>query len=500
MQKAFIRLFELDSDTMLKLYNTLIRKKMPFKPIHDKLVGLYTCGITAYYSPHIGNMRTYINEDVIRRVIQRNGYSVTHIQNVTDVGHLVSDADTGEDKLRLAAEKEHRTMRSIADFYTKMFTDDMESLNILMPSLMPKPSEHIPEIISLIKRIDEKGFLYKAEDGMYFDTAKFKSYGELTGMTLKELLDNLKAGARVDVVKGKKNITDFVVWRFAHGDEKEMIWDSPWGRGFPGWHIECSALSMKYLGEHFDIHTGGVDHIAIHHTNEIAQSEAATGQKFVNYWMHMNFLVVEGQKMSKSLRNIFTVQDILGRGYNPLAFRLFMMSGHYRQILNFTFEGLDNAVKTLNGMYSFLERLGEVKNTAKNLDTNDFKKAITTHKKLFFKALNDDINTPQSLAEMHAVISETNSRKESGKLNKAEARFVAKVMLTFDEVLGLNFAEHVSAKKEPLAAEIKKLVDERETARKSKDFKKADEIRKLLGEKYHIVLEDTKDGVVWHKP
>ncbi len=482
---------------MLKLYNTLTHRKQAFKPISDSRVGMYACGITAYYLAHIGNLRKYVNDDVLRRILQHRGYAVEHVQNITDVGHLASDADEGEDKLRLEADKEHKSMRDIAAFYTNIFLKDFRLINILPPSRMPKASENVEEMLDLIRKLDEKGYLYKTEDGVYFDTSKFKDYGRLTGMGFRQLNESLKAGARVELIKGKRNITDFAVWRLATSHMTEMVWGSPWGKGYPGWHIECSAMSMKYLGKHYDIHTGGVDHIQVHHTNEIAQSEAATGEKVVNYWFHGEFLIVADQKMSKSLRNIYTLQDIIEKGYPPLALRLFYLSGHYRQQLNFTLEALTNAANTLRGTHLFMQRLNEVKSTAKNEDSSEFRKRIAAHKKAFFKALDDDINMPHALAELHAIISVTNSREAEGKLNKSEARSVTRTMLELDEILGLDFDKYANAKKEPLAVEVEKLIQEREDARKAKDFQRADEIRRILKETYHIVLEDTRDGVKW---
>ena len=286
---------------MLRLYNTLTRKKEKFIPISDRKVGFYSCGITAYFYPHIGNMRRYVMDDIVKRTMLHDKYYVTHVENITDVGHLVGDANTTDDKMRVEAEKEHKTMKAVAMFYFGIFENDMKLLNIIKPSKMPFASEHVPEMISLIKKLDDKGFLYRLDSGIYFDTSRFKDYGRLTGSDFDTLNAQLKGGARVERVAGIRNITDFAVWRFAEGTD--MIWDSPWGRGFPGWHIECSVLSMMELGEHFDVHTGGVDHIAVHHSNEIAQSESATGKKFVNYWVHHEFLTVNGQKMSKSLGN-----------------------------------------------------------------------------------------------------------------------------------------------------------------------------------------------------
>jgi cysteinyl-tRNA synthetase len=483
---------------MLFLYNSLTHKRQSFKPIGDKHVGMYSCGITAYYLAHIGNMRTYLEQDVLKRLLIHDGFTVTHVENITDVGHLVSDADTGEDKLRLAAEKEHKSMKEIAEFYTNIFLKDSEMLNIMPPDKMTKASEHISDMTNLLERLDEKGYLYKTHDGLYFDTSKFNSYGKLTGMSFARLNRELKEGARVEKVEGKKHATDFAVWRLATPHQQEMVWDSKWGRGFPGWHLECSAMSMKYLGNHFDIHCGGIDHIQIHHTNEIAQSEAATGEKFVNYWVHINFLTVDGQKMAKSLNNIYTVQDVIAKGYSPMALRFFLISGSYRQSLNFTFDALSNAENTLKGIYSFIQRVAEINNKGNNDDTLEFKKKIREHKKKFFKELNDDINMSEALASLHKIINETNARVASGKLNRKEAKAVIAAMLEMDEVLGLNFGHHAEAKKK-LDKDIQKLVDEREEARKAKDFKKADLIRVQLREEYHVLLEDTKEGVKWYK-
>jgi cysteinyl-tRNA synthetase len=482
---------------MLKLYNALNRKKGTFKPIADKEVKMYACGPTVYYYAHIGNMKTYLSEDVIKRVLIHKGYRITHVMNITDVGHLVGDGDVGEDKVVSSAKTEHKTAYQIAEHYTKTFLEDSKLLNILPPDITPKATEHINDMIALISTLEAKGYTYKAENGIYYDTSKFKDYGELTGSTFKELNEQLRGGARVERVAGLRNITDFAVWRFSKPEQTEMVWDTKWGKGFPGWHIECSAMSMKYLGTHFDLHFGGIDHIAVHHTNEIAQSDAAVGSRVVNCWMHMNFLTVDGMKMSKSLNNIYTVKDIMEKQHDALAIRFFMISGHYRQQLNFTFEALASAENTLKGIYAFLTRMAEVENKIENTDTTEFKKKIGNFKKTFFKELDDDINMPNALANMHALMNEANSRLASNKLNRKEARVVFRVMLEFDEILGLDFASYSKSRKSALGKEVKALIDQREDARLKKDYAKADDIRKILKDRHNVVLEDTKDGLKW---
>ena len=296
---------------MIKIFDTYTRKKRKFVPIEKGKVGIYCCGPTVYNYAHIGNLRTYVFEDVLRRVLEYNGFEVKHVMNITDVGHLTSDADTGEDKIEVGARREGKSAWEIADFYTKAFFRDIERLNILKPKIVCKATDHINEMIELIKKLEEKNYTYRTSDGIYYDTSKFKEYGKLSGMNFKDLNEKLKAGARIEFNPEKKNITDFALWKFSPKDKKrQMEWNSPWGIGFPGWHIECSTMSMKYLGEHFDIHCGGIDHIPIHHTNEIAQSEAATGKKFVNYWVHGAFLVLSKNiKMAKSGENFITITN-----------------------------------------------------------------------------------------------------------------------------------------------------------------------------------------------
>ncbi len=479
---------------MLKIYNVLYRKKQDFKCIDDKKVGMYTCGPTVYSYAHIGNLKSYVSEDVLKRVLMHDGYKVKHVMNITDVGHLVGDMDMGEDKVQMTARIEHKSAYDVARFYANQFFIDLKRLNVIMPDVIPKATEHVPQMLALIKRLSEKGYLYALDNGVYYDTSKFRRYGELAGMDFGKLNTHLKAGARVERAAGLRNITDFAVWRFAKGNEKEMVWDSEWGRGFPGWHIECSAMSMQYLGEHFDIHCGGIDHIPIHHTNEIAQSEAATGKKFVNYWVEMNFLTVNGAKFSKSLHNTYTLQDVIERGFSAAAVRLFFVSSHYRRKLNFTFEALKNMEKTLDGIYAFLERIATLDHAG--APDRKFTAIISKLHNAFFAALDNDINTPLALSKMHELISETNKRLEKKELSSADAKEVIEAMLDFDSILGVGMEKHIGAKRK-LPDEVEKLIREREAARDSKDFARSDAIRKELNDRYGVVLEDTQDGTRW---
>ncbi|MGC8572326.1 MAG: cysteine--tRNA ligase [Candidatus Micrarchaeia archaeon] len=479
------------------LYNTLGNKKEIFKPIHDKSVGLYTCGPTAYFYAHIGNMKAYIDEDLLKRTLLYNGYKVKHVMNVTDVGHLKSDQESGEDKVRAEAMAEHKTMREIVDFYSNLFFSDLKKLNIIMPDIIMRASDAIEDILKLIDILDKKGYLYKTKEGIYFDTSKFKNYGALIGMSFEQLNKQLKAGARVERSTELKNITDFAVWRFAPEDEKEMVWESRFGRGFPGWHIECSAISMKNLGEHFDIHCGGIDHIPIHHTNEIAQSEAATDKKFVNYWFHVGFLTVNGSKMAKSLKNIYTLADLEKKGYSPLAYRFFIISGNYREEMNFTFEALNNAKNTLENIYLFINKLSTLSNAATNNDSKKFLENADTLKDEFFDHVNNNLDMPNALSTMFKLIKEVNTRKAEGKLDIKEAKHILKIMLEFDKIIGINMDNYII--KEELSNEVSELIRERDESRAKKDFKRADEIRNILNTKYNIIVEDTKEGTVWHK-
>ena len=455
---------------MLKLYNTLTRKKEVFKPI-KKLVGIYTCGPTVYNYAHIGNLRTFIFEDILKRVLLYNKFKIKHVMNITDVGHLTSDADEGEDKLELGAKREKKSVWDVAIFYTKAFKEDIKKLNILEPDIWCKATDHIKEMLKLIEILEKKGYTYRTEDGIYFDSSKFKDYGKLA--KLKK--EKLKAGARIDI-KNKKNITDFALWKFSPKDKKrQMEWKSKWNeRGFPGWHIECSAMSMKYLGEHFDIHCGGIDHIPVHHTNEIAQTEGATGKKWVNYWLHGEFLVLDKDKMAKSGENFIILKSLEEKGFNALDYRYLVLGAHYRKKLNFSFENLESA---RNGFLSLKERVKEFKKS------KDEKGSIEEYEKRFLESIDDDLNMPKALGVLWELIKD---KKIGGKKKY-------KVILDFDRVLGLGLNK---VKEEKIGKELLELIKEREKARKEKNWKEADKIRDRL-KKRGVVLEDSKEGVKW---
>jgi len=431
------------------LYNSLTRKKEKFVPINPPNVGMYTCGMTVYDYAHIGHGRKYVTDDILKRVLTANGYKVKHVQNVTDVGHLVSDADEGEDKLEKGAEKQGKTVWEVAEFFTKHFYDSMDKLNIIRPDIICKATDHINEQVEMIRQLIEKGFAYDTPEAVYFDISKFSKYDGLFGQKLSEK----RIAVREEVRKGghKKHPADFALWfkRVGRFADHVMYWDSFWGKGFPGWHLECSAMSIKYLGEQFDIHTGGEDHLSIHHPNEIAQSEAATGKSpFVKYWLHTAFLLVDGRKMSKSLDNFYTVEDIVKKGYDPLALRYLYLTAHYRDPLNFTWESLGAAQTALTKLRTmiFAKKKGQ---------TSDLRKK-------FNEALADDLNTPRTLAVLWEA-----------------ARVNSELALEFDQVLGLKLAE-VSSIKYQVSGEIKKLLRQRDKLRKEGKFAEADKIRKRL--------------------
>jgi cysteinyl-tRNA synthetase len=454
----------------LKLYNTLTRKKETFKPIIKGKVGLYTCGPTVYWFPTIGNMRAYVFSDILKRTLLYNNYKVKHIMNVTDVGHLTSDSDEGEDKIELAAEKENRSAKEIASFYLNIFKKDTKKLNILPPTKYTKATDHIKEQISLISKLESKKLTYKTTDGIYFNSKKFKNYGRLARLNIR----NLKAGSRIAQGE-KKNKTDFALWKFSPFDSnRQQEWDSPWGIGFPGWHIECSAMSMKYLGSHFDIHTGGEDHISVHHTNEIAQSEGATGKKFVNFWLHGAFLQFRGSKVSKSKGGLYTVQELQKIGYKPLEFRYLLLQTHYRKPLNFSLENLDASKNAI----SHLSR------KIKELRTNIHKGNDLTNKyePLFKKALDDDLNTPKALQVLNAVLDDFDFDPKK-KLTLLE---------NMDSILGLNIKD-MKESSLSIPKEVKKLIEARERLRKNKFWNEADVIRHRIKD-LGFQIEDKPNG------
>ncbi|PMQ01111.1 MAG: cysteine--tRNA ligase [Dictyoglomus sp. NZ13-RE01] len=452
----------------LYLYNTLTRKKEIFKPIHPDRVGMYTCGPTVYNFAHIGNLRTYIFEDILKRVLLYNGYKVLHVMNITDVGHLTSDADEGEDKIELSAKKERKNAWQIAEFYTEAFKRDIKKLNILEPDIWCKATEHIDDFIALIKILEEKGYTYRTSDGIYFDTSKLPDYGKLAGQNLDEILP----GARVEVNPEKKNPWDFALWKFSPKDVKrQMEWDSPWGIGFPGWHIECSAMSTKYLGQPFDIHCGGVDHIAIHHTNEIAQSEAAYGKPMANYWLHGEFLIMGEKRMGKSEGNFITLSDLEERGYNPLAYRYFCLTAHYRSPLKFTWQAIDSAQRALNRMYENIKKY-----PATNVEYHK------EYEERFHMAINDDLDMPKALAIAWELIRDESVAPEVKRAT----------LIQFDKVFGLSLDNPPEIKID-VPDEIWNLLEEREKARKEKNYQLADEIRDEIKRKGYII-EDTPQG------
>ncbi|MDI6784224.1 MAG: cysteine--tRNA ligase [bacterium] len=473
----------------IRLTNTLTRSKEEFIPLVPGQVGIYTCGPTVYDYAHIGNFRSYLFADILRRLFEYTGYKVTQVMNITDVGHLTSDADTGEDKLVAGARREKKTPWEIAEYYTQDFFKNSAKLNILNPQIICKATDHIPEMLALVQTLVDKGFGYETSDGIYFEVSKLPQYGQLSGIKLEEQ----KAGARVEVRDEKRHPADFALWKKVYPALKErskidaipipnleggarpshiMQWDSPWGKGFPGWHLECSAMSMKYLGETFDIHTGGTDHIPIHHENEIAQSEAATGKQFVRYWLHGEFLQVDGGKMSKSKQNFYQLKDLEAKHFDPLAFRYFCLTGHYRSPLNFTWESIDSAQRGLTNLRQVLLRLQKMPDAG---NPEPFKQK-------FLDAITDDLNMPNALAVVWDMVKELQGNR------------LRETLLDFDRVLGLRLDE-VKEQELIIPAEIEELKTQRDTARKAKDYQTADILRQQAAELGYL-FEDTPQGTI----
>ena len=448
-------------------YNTLTKQKDLFKPIEEGKVKIYSCGPTVYKDATIGNMRTNLLNDTLRRVLKYNGYELKHVMNITDVGHLVSDGDEGEDKMLKSAREEHKSPLEIAEHYTKLFFRDLERLNIETPEVVCKATDHIKEMLEMVQKIMKNGYAYETSTAIYFDVSKLDKYGILSGINLNDQ----KAGARVDIDPEKRNPYDFALWIKAPANHL-MKWDSPWGPSYPGWHIECSAMSTKYLGEEFDIHTGGIDLVPTHHENEIAQNKGACGKNPAHYWIHGEYLLINGGKMSKSLGNTYLIDDIIARGYSPLAYRWFNYSCHYRGKLNFTWEGIESANTSLIRL-----REGYQKHLNGNSDISD--EIIADMENRFHQAINDDMNMPLALSVVWEAV------KYPEKSPK-----IAQLLKKFDTVLGIKIDEVQETK---IPQEILDLVEERKQARSDKNWSESDRLRDLIAEKGYIV-KDTKDG------
>lgn len=450
----------------LHLFDTYTRKIRKFEPINPARVGLYTCGPTVYDYAHIGNLRTYIFEDILRRVLEINGYSVVHVMNITDVGHLVSDADTGEDKMESGSRRTGKTAWQIAEEYTEAFRKDMQLLNLLEPTIWCRATDHIQEQIDFIQCIEAKGYIYKTSDGIYFDTSKMEDYGYLARIDI----EGLQAGSRIEMGE-KRHVTDFALWKFSpKGEKRQMEWDSPWGVGFPGWHIECSAMSQKYLGEFFDIHCGGEDHIMVHHTNEIAQTEACYGTRLANYWMHGYFLQIEAERMSKSSGDFLRLQNLLDLGYDSLAYRYFCLNAHYRTKLNFTPEGMIGAATSLDRMRKTVFEWGEP-----GLVDEEYID-------LFMRRINEDLNMPQALAVAWELL------KSDLPPSTKKA-----TILIFDKIFGLRLSEWKPLGMGEIPEAILSLVERRQVARLAKDWELADKLRaEIVSAGFEI--EDTISG------
>jgi cysteinyl-tRNA synthetase len=497
---------------MLRLYNSLTKQKEIFEPLGErkkltggrktkiKLVTMYNCGPTVYDYVHIGNLRSFLVADILRRYLEFSGYKVKQVMNITDVGHMTSDAEAGEDKLEVAAKKEKKSPKQIAEFFTRAFFDDIKKLNIEPAWKYPKATDHIKEMIGLVEKLIKNGFAYVANGSVYFDLSKFPDYGKLSGNTVEDLM----AGARVEVISEKKHPYDFALW--IRNPKHLMQWNSPWGPGYPGWHLECSAMSMKYLGETIDIHTGGEDNKFPHHECEIAQSEGATGKQFVRFWLHIKHLLVDGEKMSKSKNNFYTLNQILEKGYSPRTLRYLLLSSHYRDSLNFTFDGLraaEESLRRLDELWSKLDealrRVEDIKKPgkkAKGLPPRTKGAASLQHiiqetREDFKRALDDDLNISKALAVLFNFVHKVNvALAASGEVERADLTMARRLLRDFDSILGFGFRK-VQAEKIP--TEIKKLLEEREQARKEKDWARADMVRKQIEEMGYAV-EDTAEG------
>ena len=478
----------------LKLFNTMGKSLQEFKPIKEGFVGFYGCGPTVYNYAHIGNLRAYVFLDILDRTLTFLGYKIKHVMNITDIGHLTGDADDGEDKMLKTAQERHQSVMEIAQFYTDAFIKDIDRLNIRHPDVICRATEHVQEMIELIKKIEANGHTYMAGGNLYYDTTTFADYGKLANLNLEEL----KAGAgNRGLDENKRNPTDFVLWFTKSKFENQALtWDSPWGRGYPGWHIECSAMSMKYLGEQFDIHTGGIDHIPVHHTNEIAQSEGATGKKWVNYWLHNEFLVEKNGKMSKSSGEFLTLQRLIDKGYEALDYRYFLLGAHYRSQVMFSWEAMDSAK---NGRKALVNRAKKVLEAAggRTADENSLSEKAKGYLDSFKADLENDLATPQALSRLQVAV-------KDNELKAEDALFLIKKM---DSVLALDLLKEAESSgtpdaelnsTDPEAAQIEQLLLQRTQAKKYKDFSLADKSRHDLAAK-RIIIVDTPTGPTWKR-
>lgn len=454
---------------MIRLYNSLTRTNEELKPINGDLVKMYSCGPTVYMHPHIGNMRAYIFMDTLRRVIKYNGYRVLGCMNITDVGHLTDDADDGEDKMEKSAKRENKSPYEIAKYYTDIFLDNLKMLNIDIPEHITKATEYVPQMIEFIKKLEEKGYTYIIDDGVYFDVSKFKDYGKLSNKNMDEI-----GVARVEENSQKKHPFDFALWKFVP-ENHIMKWDSPWGVGCPGWHIECSAMGYDVLGDHFDIHTGGIDHLPIHHENEIAQSNCALGHRVVEIWMHNEFVLVDGGKMGKSLGNCYTLEQLKEKGFDPLAFKLFCLNTNYGKTINFTFDGLKASQSTLENLKKIV---AEHKNGNNTIDPDKLKK----YKENFLNAVNDNLNTPLALGVLFSMLR-----------SEPKSKQIYDLAIDFDRVFGLKLDEEIKSESQSIPDEIKDLASKRWQAKQDKDWALADKLRAEVTQKGYQIL-DTKDG------
>ena len=463
----------------MKLYNTLTRNTDELQPLNPPTVSVYTCGPTVYDYAHIGHWFTYVRWDTLIRTLKASSLETKWVMNVTDVGHLVSDADEGEDKLEKGARREGKSAWDVAQFYTDDFLSGMKQLNMVMPDIMPRATDHIPEQIEMIQELEKKGYTYTTSDGVYYDTSKFPEYANFAKLDLEEQ----QAGARVEVNPEKRNPTDFALWKFSPTDhQRDMEWDSPWGKGFPGWHIECSAMSMKYLGETLDIHTGGIDHIPVHHTNEIAQSQAVTGKPFANIWLHSNHVLINGEKIAKSLGNGIRIEDVSAKGFDPIVIRLHILESHYRSQSKFSWDSLEAAKNRLSNY----QRMADLQFQPVEADVWF---AADQSLEAILSALQDDLNTPGALA----ILSELAGRTDERLISGAEIDQFKAALDKLEDMLGLRLNE-----RKDITEEQKALIAQREEVRNSKDWTRSDEIRDALAGQ-GIGVRDTSYGPIWYR-